>query len=97
MCSSKFKEWLWLTFFPQEDPGQLLALRNNLTPFLKTVTRVLSIELVHGHVGQNVREDLFTEVLQNLPAENSTSNFSINLGQPLNTLEFEFDQLLNLQ
>ena len=91
------KEWLWLTFFPQEDPGQLLALRNNLTPFLKTVTRVLSIELEKGDVDKKEGIALLAEILQNLPGENSTSNFSINAGQPLDTLEFEFDQLLNLQ
>ena len=64
--------------------------------------RVLSIELEKGlrKTGkgfENEKNALFAEVLQNLPAENSTSNFSINLGQPLDTLEFEFDQLLNLQ
>ena len=96
MCSN-LEEWLWLTFFPQEDAGQLLALRNNLTPFLKAVKTVLSIELEKGYLNKDERYSLFAEVIQNLPAENSTSNFSINAGQPLNTLDFEFDQLLNLQ
>ena len=95
--SSNLKEWLWLTFFPQEDAGQLLAIRNNLTPFLKTVTKVLSIELEREYVDKDDKNALFAEVLQNLPAENSTSNFSINAGQLLDTLEFEFDQLLNLR
>ena len=59
--------------------------------------RVLSIELEKGGAGYDEKNALFAEVLQNLPAENSTSNFPINAGQPVDTLEFEFDQLLNLQ
>ena len=97
MCCSKSIDWLWLTFFPQEDSEQLLALRNNLTPFLKAVTRVLSIELEKGDVDVEEKYSLFAEVLQNLPAESSTSNFRLKSGQPLEALESEFDQLLNLQ
>ena len=101
MFCSKSIDWLWLTFFPQEDSEQLLALRNNLTPFLKAVTEALSLELedLESPVCdiQDVRQDLCDKIIQNVPAENSTSNFCSNLSQASYTLQLEFDQLLNLR
>ena len=93
------KEWLWLTFFPQEDSVKLIALRSNLTPFLKAVTRALTIELEESYPLENEKKDIFNEILQNLPAENSTTNISTNFSQVPNTLQDEFDQLkrINIQ
>ena len=85
------KEWLWLTFFPQEESAKLAVLRSNLTPFLKAVTRALSIEL-EGSGTYTDRKDVFDEIIQNLPAENSTSNFCTSLSLASDTLQDEFDQ-----
>ena len=91
------KEWLWLSFFPQEDPAQLNVLRSNLTPFLKSVTKALSYELEFIIFGTEQTKAVFDEILDKLPAENSATSFCTNLNQTSNTLQFEFDQLLNLQ
>ena len=84
-----------MAFFPQEDSRQLAVLRTKLTPFLKAVSKALSAELKDFKSEQ--KEYLFDVILQNLPAKNSTPNFCTNLRQASDTLEFEFDQLLNLQ
>ena len=70
-----------------------------MTPFLKTVTRALSIELEEVVTERCEKEALFDEIIQNLPTENSTLNFSTNLSQASDTLQDEFDQLkrMNLQ
>ena len=82
---------------PQEDSGQLTMLRNNLTPFLKAVVKALCFELEENdhRVGQN--EPFVDEILQNLPAENSTSSFCSNLSQASDTLQLEFDNLKKMQ
>ena len=95
------KEWLWLTFLPQEDSAKLNILRSNLTPFLEAVTIALSMELEEGRDLKDERkEDIFDEIIEiieNLPHQNS--NFSSISNQTLNTLEFELDQLkgMNIQ
>ena len=98
-CCSKFKEWLYLTFLPQEDSAQLNVLRSMLTPFLKAMTRALSIELEKGYLEKEERKAIFDEIMRNLPTENSTSNFSANLSRASGTLHDEFDQLrrMNIQ
>ena len=99
MCCSKLKEWLYLTFKPQEDSAQLTVLRSTLTPFLKAVAKALSIELEQEVPTVFEKKALFDEIIQNLPAENSASNFCANLTRASDTLQEEFDQLkrMNLQ
>ena len=100
---SSLKEWLWLTFFPQEDAAKLTVLKNNLTTFLKAVTKALSLELealnISRDILKNQRKAVVDEIFRNLPAINSTLSFHTNTGQQSKTLEFEFDQLagMNLQ
>ena len=73
-----------------------MALRNNLTPFLKAVTKALSSEVEHEEdFKEEKREALFNEILQNIPAENSSSNFYTYLSRASDTLKLEFDQLLD--
>ena len=75
-----------------------MILRRNLTPFLKAVTKVLSPELLvekEYKLNSERSEALFNEILQNVPAENSISNFCTNLSQGVDTLKLEFDQLLD--
>ena len=85
---------MWLVFFPQEDSVRLTALQSNLTPFLKALTKALSIEL-EENVEYERKEALFDEVLRNVQDENSTSN--IFQGHPSDILQREFDELLDLQ
>ena len=61
------------------------------------MTRALSIELQEVRPEMCEKEALFDEIIQNLPAENSTLNFLTNFSQ--DTLQDEFDQLvrMNLQ
>ena len=88
-----------MAFFPQENAERLALSRGHLTPFLKAVTKALSFELENGHIERYGRSDeyLFNEILQNLPAENSTHNFFANWNQGSDTLQLEFVQLLNLR
>ena len=69
-----------------------------MTPFLKAVTKALSFELEENYAEYG-KKALFDEILQNLPAENSTTNISTNFSQVPNTLQDEFDQLkrINIQ
>ena len=81
---------------PQEDSAQLSLLRNNLTPFLKAITEALSIELEQkDNLVRLVKEkkDIFARILQNLPAENSTSSLLVNWTGASSTLKLEFEQL----
>ena len=70
-----------------------MALRSNLTPFLKAVIRALSRDLEENGTSRDQKKAVFDEILQNLPAENSTSNFSANFSQASDTLKLEFDGL----
>ena len=72
----------------------MAALRRNLTPFLKAVMKALSCELENQYV---YTKTIVDEIIQNVPAENSTLNFCTNLSQASGTLQLEFDQLLSLQ
>ena len=82
---------------PQEDSGQLTMLRNNLTPFLKAVVKALCFELEENYHQTERYEAIVDEILQNLPAENSTSSFCSNLSQASDTLRLEFDNLKKMQ
>ena len=86
---------------PQEDSAQLTMLRNNLTPFLKAVVKAVCFELEENYDGVEEYVDgvelIVDEILQNLPAENSTSSFCANLSQASDTLQFEFDNLKKMQ
>ena len=75
----------------------MTILRNNLTPFLEAVTKALSFELEVENPKMEQKKAVFEEILQKLPSENSASNFFTNLSQTSNTLQLEFDQLLNLR
>ena len=87
-----------MAFFPQEDDGRLTILRENLTPFLKVVARALSYELENGtDTTHSEKSDLLNEILENLPTENSTSNFFVKRSQAFDTLHLEFVQLLNIR
>ena len=70
-----------------------MALRSNLTPFLKAVIRALSLDLEVNGASGDQRKAVFDEILQNLPAGNSTSNFCTNFSQASDTLNLEFDGL----
>ena len=64
--------------------------------------KTLSIELEEGNElsfeeTKKLNGVIFEEIIQNLPAEKSTSNIFITFSQASGTLQFEFDQLLNLQ
>ena len=78
-----------------------MVLRNRLTHFLKAVTEALSLELEDLKSPvldfKDVTRHICDRIIQNVPAENSTSNFSTNLSQASDTLRLEFDQLLNLR
>ena len=75
----------------------MTALRRNLTPFLKAVMKALSCELEDKNVNIITVGEIIDEIIQHVPAENSTGNFCTNLSQASGTLQLEFDQLLNLQ
>ena len=75
----------------------MTALRRNLTPFLKAVMKALSCELENKFLESETVREIVDEVIQHVPAENSTLNFCTNLSQASGTLQLEFDQLLNLQ
>ena len=94
-----YKEWLFLAFFPQEDAERLTLLRRNLSPFLKTMSKALSYELENGddEIQQLQIEALYNEILRNLPAESSTSNYFAGLSQASDTLQLEFVKLLDLE
>ena len=81
---------------PQEDSAQLSLLRNNLTPFLKAITQALSVELEQkDNLVRLVKEKeaIFAKIIQNLPAENSTSSLLVNWAGISSTLKLEFEQL----
>lgn len=82
-----------MTFFPQEDCRKLSVLRTFLTPFLKAVMEALEVKLIDT----NESGALLDKIIQNVPAENSTQNFFFHRIQASNDLEFEFDEMLNLQ
>ena len=55
-------------------------MKNNLTPFLKAVIKALNFELEQGsYQERKQKQAIFDEIIQNLPAENSTPNFCANL------------------
>ena len=83
-----------MAFFPQEDPTQLTTWKSKLSPFLEAVAKALSFDLEKP---DRRREDLFDEILRDLPVENSTSNLFTGLTQASDTLKLEFDKLLNLK
>ena len=72
-------------------------LRNNLTPFLRAVVKALCLELEEDDHAFEQYEAVVDEILQNLPAESSTSSFCSNLSQASNTLQLEFDNLKKMQ
>ena len=88
---------MYLAFFPQEDNDHLMELRDNLTPFLKAVSKGLSVELENGNLGLDDKMSMFEEILLNVPTENSASNSSAPSSQTADTLHLEFDNLLGLQ
>ena len=90
-------EWLFLTFFPQEDENELNRLRANLTPFLKAVTKALSVELELFYIGDETKNDIIDEIIQKIPPQNSTATTCFFSGRNYNTLHEEFDGLLNLR
>ena len=62
------------------------------------MAKALSYELENKDNSSTLKETqaLMNEILQNLPAENSTSNFVVNWIQD-DTVDLEFVQLLNLR
>ena len=87
------KEWLTLSFFPQEDINELNRFRGQLTPFLKAVVNALSAELEVGFE-REMKEPILNEVIQNIPPENSTSIAINNFANTMDTLQVEFDGIL---
>ena len=91
------KEWLYLAFFPQEDPRRLRRRRKKLTPFLKAVMIALFSELKNPSLTRDRKQALFDSILQSVPTGRSASNLVARRSQASDTLELEFDELLNLQ
>ena len=85
-----------MTFFPQEDCQKLLTLRSHLTPFLETAMEALELALELEWKGGESKT-LLEKLIQNAPAENSTSNLFTHWSQAFDDLEFEFDAMLNLE
>ena len=69
-------EWLFLAFFPQEDPNELSQLRGYLTPFLRAVMKALSAELEIGFDRKEMTEPIMDEIIRNISSENSTLRVS---------------------
>ena len=80
-----------------------MALRSNLTPFHKAVSKALSFELEEEYDVVNYdyekKEVIFNDIMRNLPSQNSATNFPTISNQILDTLELELDQLkaINIQ
>ena len=92
------KEWLFLAFFPQEDEHERNQLRAKLTPFLKAVTKALSVELEYEkYLGRRMKSSITDDIIHNIPAENSTSNRVYSSALVADTLHFEFAGLLSLR
>ena len=68
-----------------------------MTPFLKAVARALSVELDEEYLQTEQKNAVFDEIVQNVPAEYSTSNLFSRWNQASDDLEFEFDHMLNLE
>ena len=85
-----------MTFFPQEDCQKLLTLRSHLTPFLETAMEALELALELEWKGGESKT-LLEKLIQNAPAENSTSNLFTHWGQAIDDLEFQLDDMLNLE
>ena len=86
-----------MTFFPQEDAGQLASLRSRLTPFLQAVASALAYELETASLDFETKaltELIFNEILQNLPAENSSATFGPSWLRASGALHYEFDHFL---
>ena len=96
LCSY-LKEWLFLSFFPQEKPSQLEELRNKLTPFLQAVSEALSIELEKSQVKDKnqLKEALFDRILETVPKEN-VSYFADYVNEASIVLQNEFNDLQRL-
>ena len=63
------------------------------------MSKALSYELENGddEIQQLQIEALYNEILRNLPAESSTSNYFAGLSQASDTLQLEFVKLLDLE
>ena len=70
-----------------------MSLRSLLTPFLKAVMEALEVK----KLSLNKSKALIEKIIQNVPAENSTSSLFSRWSQASDDLEFEFDEILNLQ
>ena len=93
------QEWMYLTFFPQEDINQLFLLRNNLNPFLKAIEQALCFEVNCFNLTSSLTQakrwsrSIFDEIIQSIPAANSASNIAPTLPQALDTLMLELEHL----
>ena len=83
------KEWLFLAFHPQEESDKLDQLRGKLTPFLKAVMKALSTELENEY-SNKMKESILDEIIQLIPAENSTSITVNPSSNTVDTLQLEF-------
>ena len=94
-------EWLYLSFYPQEDSEKLLLLRASLTQFHKSVRKALAFELEYGfwyedsqqRLIEHMTEAILTEILQNVPPEVSGSNLNPVSAEASNTLQLELERL----
>ena len=91
------KEWLYLTFFPEEDTNQLNRLRANLTPFLKAVTKALSVELESGHLDVETKNSIIDEIIRSITAEESTSSTVYPYSSIQETPNLGYNGLLDLR
>ena len=96
------KVWLYLCFYPQEGVNrtQLKQMRQNLSPFLKSIIKALNFELVDVYRSESVKEykdrqnSICEEIIQALRSGSSLSNhIRSSTSRSLNTLQLEHDRL----
>ena len=94
---TKIEEWLFLTFFPQEDSNELNRLRASLTPFLKAISKALFAELELGRIDKEIKKSIIDKIIRNIPAENFTQTTRFSSGRIYDTLHDELGGLMNLR
>ena len=88
-------EWLYKSFFPQEDKEQLMACRSQLTPFLKLIMKALDGS---GNQSETERKSLCDEIIREARTlTTSPIPASLQSSSNSNTLQMEHNLLkLNL-
>ena len=92
------EEWLFLSFYPQEDIRQLRMYRRQFSPFLKSVVKGLNFDLdnldTYDEAYCHRKKSLCDEIIRE--GSNLTAQRTLSPSQSLptlNTLRSEHDQL----